>query len=55
MVPKKPDHKKVTRSRLALVSPLLEAALRDTMPVSSTEEPWRNQKPKGKNRGKRKR
>ncbi len=55
MVPKKPDRKPMSRGRLSLVSPLLEGALRDTPQLPSGQEPWRNRKVNGKNRGKRKR
>jgi hypothetical protein len=53
MVPKTADRRSVIRSRRSLVSPLLEGALRGTQQVASVEEPWRDRKAKGKNRGKR--
>jgi hypothetical protein len=54
MSPKATDRRSGIRSRRSLVSPLLEEALRGTQQVGSVEEPWRNRKAKGKNKGKRK-
>jgi hypothetical protein len=50
MVPKIPKSKKVTRGCPTLVSRSLEGAIQ--VPVSSTEEPWRNRR-KSNNRGQR--
>jgi hypothetical protein len=47
------DSKQIPRSRLSLASRLLGGALGATLPVTPPEEPWRNKKGKGKNRGKR--
>jgi len=51
MTHKKPDSKQMARSRLSLASRLLGTALRGTTQVPSPQEPWRNSKPKGKNKG----
>ena len=51
MTRKKPESKQMARSRLALVSGLLGPALRGTMQMPLAQEPWRNRKPKGKNKG----
>jgi hypothetical protein len=52
MTQKTSDSKQTARS-LSLASRLLGGALRATLPVTLSEEPWRNKKRKGKNRGKR--
>jgi hypothetical protein len=51
MTRKKPESQKMARARLSLVSGLLGTALRGTMQAPSPQEPWRNRKPKGKNKG----
>ena len=51
MTRKKPESKQMARYRLSLVSRLLGTALRSTMKGPSPQEPWRNRKPKGKNKG----
>jgi hypothetical protein len=48
MIHKKADGKKRIRSRLSLVSRLLDGALRAALPVPPPEEPWRNKKLNGK-------
>jgi hypothetical protein len=53
MANKKADGEKVARPRLSLASRLLGATFRTNLQVPLSEEPWRNRKPKGKNRGKR--
>jgi hypothetical protein len=53
MTHKKPDSKQMARPRLSLASRLLGTALRGTRQVPPPEEPWRNKKPKGKNKGRR--
>jgi hypothetical protein len=53
MTPKKANRKTETLARATLASHLLRGALSPT-PLPVSEEPWRNQKAKGKNRGKRK-
>jgi hypothetical protein len=54
MAPKKPERNKAAYARSSLVSRSLGGILRDTTRPPLPEEPWRNQKPMGKNRGKRK-
>jgi hypothetical protein len=54
MTHKKPDGRQLAHPRLSLASRLLGGAVRATLPAPSPQEPWRNKKPKGKNRGKRK-
>jgi hypothetical protein len=54
MIFKKPQRKTVSRSRLSLVSPSLDGALRGTMQMAPPQEPWRDHKRKGNKRGKRK-
>jgi hypothetical protein len=51
MTRKKPESKQIARARLSLVSGLLATSLRGTMQVPPAQEPWRNRKPKGKNKG----
>jgi len=51
MTRKKPESKQMARSRLSLVSGLLGTSLRGTMQMPLALEPWRNRKPKGKNKG----
>ena len=53
MKDKIPGGERVARPHLSLASRLLGAAFRSAIPVPLSEEPWRNRKPKGKNRGKR--
>jgi hypothetical protein len=53
MTHKKSDSKPIARSRLSLASRLLGGALRNTLPVTASEEPWRTKKRTGKHRGKR--
>jgi hypothetical protein len=53
MIHKKADGKQPARSRLSLASRLLGGAVRATLPVTPPKEPWRDKKPKGKNRGKK--
>ncbi len=52
MVAKKPD-RKVSRSRQSLVPRSLSEAARGTEETPLSTEPWRNRKPKGKNKGKK--
>jgi hypothetical protein len=52
MTHKKTNGKQLVRSRLSLASRLLGSALRATLQVPATEEPWRNEKPKD-NRGRK--
>ena len=51
MTRKKPESKQMAHARLSLVSGLVGAALRGTMQMPLAREPWRNRKPKGKNKG----
>ena len=55
MIRKKSAAQPTVRTRLSLASRLLGGAVRPTViaAVPSAEEPWRNTKLKGKNRGKR--
>jgi hypothetical protein len=53
MTNKKSDGEKAARPRLSLASRLLGATFRTNLQVPLSEEPWRNRKPKGKNKGKR--
>jgi hypothetical protein len=53
MAPKKSAGKQSARSRLSPAARLLGGALRATLPLPPPEEPWRNRKPKGQNRGKK--
>ena len=52
MKDKIPSGERVASPRLSLASRLLGAAFRSAGPVPLSEEPWRNRKPKGKNRRK---
>jgi hypothetical protein len=54
MIPKKLDRKTGIIPSRSLVSPLLKATSSTPTPVPVSEEPWRNKKAKGKNRGRRK-
>jgi len=54
MTSKKPDRKKVGGSRLSLVSPALDGALRGSTQVTPPQEPWRDRKGKSNKSGKRK-
>ena len=51
MVAEQPDRKTVGLSRLSLVSRSLDGALRGTTPMAPLQEPWRDHKQKGKERG----
>jgi len=52
MTQKKASAKQQTYSRVSLVSGLLDGAVRATLPAPAPQEPWRNRRPKGRNRGK---
>jgi hypothetical protein len=54
MVLKKLDTKRLARSRVSLVPPSLNGALRGSAQIASLQEPWREHKQKGNRRGKRK-
>jgi hypothetical protein len=51
MISKKLDGKHTARSRRSLASPLLVRTVCGTTRAPLLEEPWRNKKSKGKNRG----
>jgi len=51
MISKKLDGKQTIHSRRALASPLLVRTVRGATQAPPLEEPWRNKKSKGKNRG----
>jgi hypothetical protein len=53
MPQKKPAAKQIASSRLSLASRLIGSALRATVQVAPSEEPWKNMKLKGKNRNKK--
>ncbi len=52
MAQKKTATKPLVYSRPSLVSGLLGGALRANLVVPAPQEPWRNRRPKGRNRGK---
>lgn len=52
MIHKKTDGKKPARSRLSLAARMLGGPVCVTVPVPPPEEPWRNKKLNGKNKGK---
>jgi hypothetical protein len=53
MIPKKSADKQMARSRLSLASRFLGSALRSTLSAPLLEEPWRNNKSKGNQSGKK--
>ena len=53
MVSKKPARDTAARRRLSLASRLLGGAVRATVQAPPAEEPWRNIRPGGNNKGKR--
>jgi hypothetical protein len=53
MVRKQADGKPLPRPRLSLASRLLCSALRANVLLTPPEEPWRNQRPQGKQRARR--
>ena len=55
MPPKKAAGNRTTGSRLPLASRLLSSAVPATPAVTPADEPWRNRKPKRRNKGKRRR
>jgi hypothetical protein len=54
MTDPKPESEKTAHSRLSFAARLLGGALRGTKQVPPAEEPWRNQRPKGRKQRKRK-
>jgi hypothetical protein len=53
MAHKKSGGEQAARRRLSLASRLLGGVFRANLEAPLPEEPWRNMKPKGKNRGRR--
>jgi hypothetical protein len=53
MIDKKAEGKQLARSRVSLASRLLGSAVRSALPVTPTEEPWREKNSKKKHRGKK--
>jgi hypothetical protein len=53
MIRTKAEGKPLAHSGRSLASRLLGDAVRATLPVTPLDEPWRDKKPKGKNRGKK--
>jgi hypothetical protein len=52
MIHKKADEKTPARARLSQAARMLGGAARAALPGPPTEEPWRNKKQNGNNKGK---